>query len=120
MLSYGGIGTGNPGFEYRCFVWTGNAAPLGDELVVRRTRVDMSESLFVWSQGIGSLCEISMQCARFSERIHLGGTASQQISSHQRKVGEQLSDFGVGEDKGQNRSEVLYGWKALENYSCLA
>ncbi len=77
MLSYCRIGAGNPGFEYRCFIWARNTAALGDELIVRRALVDTSESLLVWTQGIGSLGEISVVYARFSKHIHLGGPASQ-------------------------------------------
>ena len=88
MLSYCGIGAGNPGFEYRGFVWARSTAALGDELIVRCALVDTSESLLVWTQGVGSLGDISMMYARFSKHTHLSGPASQQIPPHQRKVGE--------------------------------
>jgi hypothetical protein len=41
----------------------------------------------------------------------LGCTAGEEISTDEGKVGQQLTHFGVGENEGEDGTEVSNGWR---------
>lgn len=70
-----------------------SAPALGDELVLRGGLVDLPELVFGRGDLVGGL----------------GGADGEEVAADEGEVGQEFTDFGVGEDEGEEGAKVLDG-----------
>jgi hypothetical protein len=77
-------------------VGPGGTPTFGDELILAGGVVDVCEGFFVWAEIVGGF----------------RGAAGEEVTADEREIGQEFTDFGVGEDKGEDGTKMTDGYVA--------